>query len=70
MEGMGLKFTTVVAKCLIGPLTMLGVWLALLVLIFGPKSPNQRFNPPPAAHAPTPPTLIPSTCPPPYICHL
>ena len=57
MEGMGLKFTTMVAKCLIGPLTMLGLWLALIVLIFGPKSPNQRFNPPPAI--PTLPHLRP-----------
>ena len=41
-EGMGLKLTPVVVRCLLGP--------DLCRLIASPNSPNKKFNPPPAAH--------------------
>ena len=62
MEGMGLKLTPVVMRCLSGPLSMFGLWVALLRLIARPNSPNKGFNPPPAAH-PSPPHIPPPSTP-------
>ena len=59
MEGMGLKFTAVVVRCLLGPLNEFGpIWLAVLGSIASQNTPNKSFNPPPAAHPPPPPILI------------
>ena len=38
MEGMGLKFTPLVVAFLLGSLSMLGLWLALLGLIANPHT--------------------------------
>ena len=46
---MGLKFTPVVVRCLLGSLSVLGLWLALLGLIASPNTPNRSFNFPPRA---------------------
>ena len=40
MEGMGLEFTPVVRRHLLGHLRMFVPWLALLGLIASPNSPN------------------------------
>ena len=54
MEGMGLKFATVIERHLLDHLTCLGLWLVFLGLIASPNSPNGGFNPPfPSTH-PTP----------------
>ena len=39
MEGMGLTFTPVVVRHLLGPLSMFGIWLVPLGLIASPNSP-------------------------------
>ena len=52
MENMGLKFTPVVVRCLLGPLCMLGPIAGILGLIASPNSPNGGFNLPSAAHHP------------------
>ena len=51
MEGMGIKFTPVVVRCLLGPLSMFGP-MALFGFIASPNSPNRGFNLPPVAHPP------------------
>ena len=55
MECMGLKSTPVVAKLLLGPLTCMGLWLALHEHMASPNSPNGGFSLPLAAHPPPPP---------------
>ena len=62
---MGLKLTSVVERCLLGPLSMLGPMAgtsSIHTYVASPNSPNREFNPPPAAHLLPPPT--------PYTCHL
>ena len=51
MKGMGIKFTSVVVRCLLGPLSIFGP-MALLELIASPNSPNRGFSLPPVAHLP------------------
>ena len=60
MEGMGLKFTPVVVRHLLGPLSFLGIWQALHGLIASPNGPDEGFNLPPSAHPPPthPPTPL------------
>ena len=55
MEGMGLKFTPVVVRHLLRPLSMYEVIAALLGLI---ASPNGGFNLLVAAHPSPPPTPL------------
>ena len=55
MEGMGLKFTRLIVRHLLGPYACLGPLLAPLGLIASPNSTNGGFNPSLAAHMPTPP---------------
>ena len=64
MEGMGLKLTPVIARCLLGHLNMFGLWLALLAFTASPNSPNRGFNLPPAIHPPL--HLSPTHLPTPY----
>ena len=55
MEGMGLKFTTVIGRHLYYAIqACLGLWLALLRLIASPHSPNRWFSLPPTSHLPHP----------------
>ena len=58
MEGMGLIFTPVLVRCLLGPLGLLGLWLALLGLIKSPNSPIGRYNLPLVPYPPPPPTCL------------
>ena len=58
MEGMGLKFTTVVVRRLLG--SCLVLWLAHFRLKASPNNPNGGFNLPPAAHPTPTPTPPPS----------
>ena len=44
MEGTGLKLTPVVVRQLIGSLTYLGLWLALLGLVDSSNSLNRGYN--------------------------
>ena len=53
----------VVVRWLLGPLSLFGLWLALLGVIASPNIPNRGNNPPPAAHLYT----THPTHPPPYI---
>ena len=64
MEGMILKFTPVMARHVLGHLSMFEPMVALLGLIASPNSPNGGLNLPPAAHPPPPPTH-----PSPIMCH-
>ena len=64
MEGTGLKLILAAVRCLLGPIGMSGLWLALRGLIANPNSPNRGYNPPPFAYSsqlatPLPPTLSP-----------
>ena len=52
MEAMGLKFTPVVVRGLLGPLCMLGPIAGILGFIASPNSSNGGFNLHPAAHYP------------------
>ena len=55
MEGMGLIFTPMLVRHLIGPLGLSGpITIALLGLIGVPNNPIRRYHPPPASHPPTP----------------
>ena len=59
MEGMGVKLTSVVVRCLLGPLGMfgtMGLWMALSGLIASPNTSNGGCNLPPAALSPPPHT--------------
>ena len=58
MEAMGLKFIPVIARHILGYLSMLGQWLALFGLIASPKSPNGRYNLPLSTHRFLPPTPL------------
>ena len=64
MEGMGLKFTPVVVRHLLGPLSMFGIWQVPLGLIASPNSPYRGINSPPTAHPCPPHPFLP-----PYTCH-
>ena len=65
MEAMGLKFTPVVVRHLLGPLSVFGPAAGTFFhgLMASTNSPNGGCNLPPAAHPLSPPT------PPPYTCH-
>ena len=56
MEGMGVKFTPVMRRCLLHHSSILGLWLALLGPIASPNSLNGGFKLPPASHPPPQPT--------------
>ena len=60
MGGMCLKFSPVIVKHLLGPLSMYDLWMATLKLTAVPNSPNRGYNQPSTAHplqTPTLPTL-------------
>ena len=63
MEGMGIKFIPVIARRLLGPLSMFGPILgASWTHIASPNNPNGRFNLSLAAHPPHyPPHPLPRT---------
>ena len=62
MEGMGLKFMSVVVRRLFGPLSVFrSIRLAVLGFIASLNSPNGGFNPLPTVHPPPPPTSPPLT---------
>ena len=44
MEAMGLKLILVAVRHLLGPISMFGLWLALLGLIASSNSPNRGYN--------------------------
>ena len=54
MEGIGLKYTPVVVRHLLGPLNMFG----LMADTSSPNSYSRGFNLPLAAYPPLPPTLL------------
>ena len=63
MGGMGLIFTPVLVRCVLGPLGLSGLMTGLPGLMDIPNGPIERFNPSPAAYLPTPPTppLLPAS---------
>ena len=67
MEGMGLKLTPVVVRCLLGPLSMFGSIAGTLGLIARPNSPNGGYGLPLTAHLPHCPPHPPPNHPP-LIC--
>ena len=69
MEGMILKFTPMMARHVLGHLSMFGPMVALLGLIASPNSPNRGLNLPLAAHPPPPPTPLPPARSSPIMCH-
>ena len=54
MEGMGLKFNSVMGDVSYDIQACLGLWLVLVGPMASPNSPNGGFNLPPASHPPTP----------------
>ena len=62
MGGMGLIFTPVLVRRLLGPLGLSGSMISTLWTHSYPNSPNGRHNPPLTAHPPLPPTLPPKAC--------
>ena len=64
MEGMGLKFTPVIVRCLLSPLSMFRsiAGIKLVVLIANPNNPNRGYNLPPASLPPPPPPAQPFIC--------
>ena len=64
MEGMGLKFSPVIVRHLLGHLSVFGPMARTPGLIANPNSPNGGFNPPLTAYPPPPPTPPPPAYPP------
>ena len=65
MGGMGLIFTPVLVRRLLGPLGL----SRPMTSISWTHSPIGKYNPPLAAHLPPPPTPASPTHPPPYTCN-
>ena len=58
MEGMCLKFTPVLARCLLGRRHIWAYGCTLFGLIASPNSPNRGYNPLPTAFCQPPPTSL------------
>ena len=56
MEGMGLKLTPVVVRCLLSLLSMFGpmAGTSWIHTVASTNSPNRGYNPPPTPHPTTP----------------
>ena len=63
MEDMGLKFAPVIARCLLGHLSMFGSMAGTSLTHSKSKNPKRGFIPPLGTHPPPPPT------PPPIMYH-
>ena len=55
MGGMGLIFTPVIVRCLLGPLSLSGPMTSISWTNSYAKNPIRRYNLPPAAHLPPQP---------------